>query len=374
MAYDILYEACPWHRRVALLDNGRLRNIHYDDVLRPLLEGAVVLGRVRQIAEGLGAAFVDVGYTVDGFLPLNTVPKEVGKLHEGMALMVRVTRSPVEDKGPRLDAHVLTRKPENPEKIPCLVRPAPNALQRTLMDAVDVPVKVWVNDLTYVNEIEEFIPRDKIGLLSDTAAPHLHAKLDDQLARAAGPVFEIPGGGRLTVEVTRALTAIDVDAGSLVNQKGITALEINKLAATEIARLCMMQEMGGSIIIDFISLKDPVQREALQKHFEQALSMDMTQPRILKMSKFGLVEMNRRRTGVDLMTRLKWPMYVAGEILLKLWRVKNFKGKIKIEACPDVADILRQRLTHDAALMHLGQEVEVVANLGFADDKYALSY
>lgn len=374
MAYDILYEACPWHRRVALLDKNRLRNIHYDDELRPLLEGAVVLGRVRQVVEGLGAAFVDVGYTVDGFLPLTAVPSEMGKLHEGMAIMVRVTRSPVEDKGPRLDARVLTRKPESPEKIPALIRPAPNALQRTIMDTADVPVKVWVNNQTYLSEVEEFVPRDQIGLLTDKGAPDFHEILDAQLSHAAGPVFEIPGGGRLTVEVTRALTAIDVDAGSLVNQKGITSLEINKLAATEIARLCMMLELGGSIIIDFISLKDEKQREALQKHFEQALSMDMTQPRILKMSRFGLVEMNRKRTGVDLMTRLQWPMYVAGEILLKLWRVKTFKGKIKIEANPEVADILRRRLTHDAALTHLGQEVEVINNLGFREDKYSLSY
>ena len=53
MSYDILYEVCPWHRRVALLDKNRLRNIHYDDELRPLLEGAIALGRVRQVVEGV---------------------------------------------------------------------------------------------------------------------------------------------------------------------------------------------------------------------------------------------------------------------------------------------------------------------------------
>lgn len=374
MNFDILYEACPWHRRVALFCDGRLRNIHYDDELRPLLEGAVVLGRVRQVADGLGVAFVDVGYTVDGFLPLHTLPKALGKIHEGMALMVRVTRAPVEDKGPRLDARVLTRPPENPPTIPYLVQPAPNALQRTLMDALDVPVTVWVNDLTYVSAIENLIPRGRIALLTDKMAPPLHEALDTQLGQAAGPAFEIPGGGRITIEITRALTAIDVDAGTLANQKGMTGLAINKLAATEIARLCMLHEMGGNIIIDFISLKDPTQQAALQKHFEVAMAMDMAQPRILKMSRFGLVEVNRRRTGVDLMVRLRWPMYVAGEILLKLWRVKRFSGKIKVEASAEVADILRQRLTHDTALAHLGQEVEVVNNLTFAADKYALSF
>ena len=92
------------------------------------------------------------------------------------------------------------------------------------------------------------------------------------------------------------------------------------------------------------------------------------------MSRFGLVEMNRKGTGVDLMTRLQWPMYVAGEILLKLWRVKTFKGSIKVEASREVADILRRRLTHDNALAHLGQVVEVVPSLGFEATRYTLNY
>ena len=51
MMYDMLYESCIWHSRVALFDpEGRLVSVHYDDVLRPFLDDAVVLGRVRSFS------------------------------------------------------------------------------------------------------------------------------------------------------------------------------------------------------------------------------------------------------------------------------------------------------------------------------------
>jgi hypothetical protein len=374
--YDVLYEACPWHARVALFDpSGRLMAVHYDDELRPALEGAVILARVRKMVPGLNAAFVDIGETMDGFLPLNTLPKDKKSVSEGEEIMVRVTRSSILGKGAKLDGRVIDRRPEGQVRIPYVVRHAPIALSRTLMDAGDHPVRVWITDSRFRGEILPYVPESSIFQLDQHPDVDLLAEMDEQLDKAAGPTYTIPGGGLLRVEMTSALTSIDVDSASA--QTGLikqTALEINKRAADEIFRICYLLELGGSIIIDFISMRSKQDREALQSYVQEVFAYDIRKVNVMRMSRFGLMEINRERVGENLMVRLKWPMYVAGEILLKLWRNRTLKGRVRVDAAPDVADILKSRLTHDHALAYLGQEVVINAEGNRRITEYSISF
>jgi hypothetical protein len=175
--------------------------------------------------------------------------------------------------------------------------------------------------------------------------------------------------------MTSALTSIDVDSASA--QTGLikqTALEINKRAADEIFRICYLLELGGSIIIDFISMRSKQDREALQSYVQEVFAYDIRKVNVMRMSRFGLMEINRERVGENLMVRLKWPMYVAGEILLKLWRNRTLKGRVRVDAAPDVADILKSRLTHDHALAYLGQEVVINAEGNRRITEYSISF
>ena len=73
--------------------------------------GAVYLGRVRQLHDGLQAAFVDIGLDRDGFLALPEA-RPPGKapggdrigdyVNEGDAVLVQVLRDAIETKGPKL--------------------------------------------------------------------------------------------------------------------------------------------------------------------------------------------------------------------------------------------------------------------------------
>lgn len=368
--FDVLYESCIWHTRVALFDErGKLLTVHYDDVLRPCLEGTVILGRVRKVATGINAAFVDIGDTIDGFLPLNALPRDAGRLTEGQEIVVRVVRAPVDGKGAKLDARVLTRRPEGAVKVPSILTPHPTALSRTLMDAGDQPVRVWVVDERFRNEVLPYVPEDRISYISKDPDNLLLDLLDEQIENAAGPEYPIPGGGALTIEMTRALVAIDVDAGSSVERNSST-MDINKRAASEVFRLCRLLELGGNIIIDFITLRKKEQRDELMRHLKNVFAMDIVDLEIMPMSRSGLVEMNRKRTGENLMVRLKWPMYIAGEILLQLWRKRSQHGPITIEACPDVAAILKSRLGRDEALAYLGVPVTIKEDLSLPVDYY----
>lgn len=370
--FDVLYESCIWHTRVALFDEkGKLLTVHYDDVLRPHLEGTVVLGRVRKVSPGLNAAFVDIGDTLDGFLPFNAMPRDAAHLTEGQEVMVRVTRAPVDGKGAKLDGRVLTRRPEGAVKVPSIITPHPTALSRTLMDAGDNPVRVWVVDERFHNEVVQFVPEDRIYYLNKNPDMLLLDMLDEQIENAEGPIYPMPGGGHLTIEVTRALIAIDVDTGSAAD-RNMTPLEINKRAAEEAFRLCRLLELAGTIIIDFITLRKKEQRDELMRHVRDVFSMDIVDLEIMPMSRSGLVELNRKRTGENLIVRLKWPMYIAGEILLQLWRNRSPHGPITIEACPDVAAILKSRLGRDEALAYLGVPVTIKEDIGLQVDRYRI--
>ena len=372
--YELLYESCIWHSRVALFDDQRrLVSVHYDDVSRPFLGDTVILGRVRSIAKGLDAAFVDIGHTHDGFLPLNTVPAENGSVAEGQELMVRITRAPISEKGAKLDGRVLTRRPEREAKIPSIITPAPPAISRSLRDAGDNPVKVYVIDGRFKPEVQHYVREENIYELNKESDNDLLEQVDIQLDEAAGPRFDMPGSGRLYIEMTKALTSIDVDSSNTPQMSRNFRLEVNKRAAQEVYRLCTLLELGGSLLMDFLSLSSEKERQDFQAYLEDVFSYDMTQHEVMPISRSGLVEIVRQRVGEDLMTRLRWPMYVAGDILLKLWRSPRHKSKVIIEAHPNVANILRERLTFDMAITYLGVHVDIRDKDTLQVDAYCLS-
>lgn len=366
----LLYESCGWHTRVALFDEDyRLQTIHYDDELRQFLEGTTVLGRVRKVSAGLNAAFVDIGDSLDGFLPLHTLPKDHPKLTEGAEVMVRVTRAPVDGKGAKLDGRVLTRK-KGDAVAPAIILPHPNALSRTLMDAGDSPVRVWVVDERTRQEVGQLISADRIGLVSENEDVDLLDTLDDQLANAAGPQYSVEGGASLTIEVTKALTSVDVDAGR--GAEHMSHMDINKASVKEIFRLSRLLELGGSIVIDFISPRNKTERDALMDTIREVFAMDMVDHEIMPISRSGLVEIVRKKVGENLMIRLRWPIYVAGNILLSLWRKQSHKKPIVIEAHPDVANLLQSRLGREKALAYLGVMVDIRAEDTLPVDKYRM--
>ena len=77
------------------------------------------------------------------------------------------------------------------------------------------------------------------------------------------PDVELPGGGRLHIQPTPALVAIDVDAGGAVAaRQGKTAahLAANRAMLPELARQIRLRNLSGAILVDFAGL--PSRRRA----------------------------------------------------------------------------------------------------------------
>lgn len=121
--------------------------------------------------------------------------------------------------------------------------------------------------------------------------------LEEDIAGLMVPRVPLPSGRWITIESTEALTAIDVNSGSFLQGAGLeeTSLNVNLEAASEIARQLRLRGIGGLIVVDFIHLDDHTNIERLLARLTESLARDHTPTQISRMSKFGLVEITRKR-------------------------------------------------------------------------------
>jgi ribonuclease G len=128
----------------------------------------------------------------------------------------------------------------------------------------------------------------------------------EQLEEALRPEVPLAGGGSLIIQATAALTAIDVNGG------GRRALEANLAATGEIARQLRLRRIGGTVVVDFIDLPSRSERERLLDALRGALADDPAPVQVSSMSRLGLVELSRKRTGASLAEALGRPCAACG--------------------------------------------------------------
>jgi Rne/Rng family ribonuclease len=116
----------------------------------------------------------------------------------------------------------------------------------------------------------------------------------DQIATALAREVPLQGGGRLLIEPTAALTAIDVDGGAE------HALGVNLEAAGEIARQVRLRNLGGIIVVDFIGMGQRRDRQRVVDALRRAFARDPFPVQVHDSSPLGLVEIGRPRRGATL--------------------------------------------------------------------------
>jgi len=84
------------------------------------------------------------------------------------------------------------------------------------------------------------------------------------------------------------------------------------------------------------------------------------------MSRHGLLELTRERSGPSLSLLLKTPEYIAGRVGLTLWRTPAGANPAlrqqTITAHPDVIYVLQKHLSQSICLAALGRSVALVPN------------
>lgn len=136
---------------------------------------------------------------------------------------------------------------------------------------------------------------DVIDTIADRAAWDV---IDEALERAAATSFALDGGGSIHVEPTRALVAVDIDAGGRLNKgdRSHFAFNLNKLAAKDIAFQISLSSIGGIVAVDFLKMKSPQENEKIIAEFQKHLELLLRRKnQFAKVSPFGVSELSIAR-------------------------------------------------------------------------------
>lgn len=121
--------------------------------------------------------------------------------------------------------------------------------------------------------------------------------IDDCFAQAMRPAFQLPGGGRMTVEATRALVAVDVDTGG--DTSPAAGLKANIAAARNLPRLLKIKGLGGQVVVDFAPMPKR-DRKTLDNTLQAAVRADDVETTLVGWTTMGLFELNRKRGRLPL--------------------------------------------------------------------------
>ena len=327
---------------------------------RPDLSGAVLLGRVLRVDRTAGGAFIDIGLDRPAFLPLGRRARERAPV-DGSAALVQVKTAPRRDKGAVVTLDIalagcyLVHTPKTPGlafsgrldkaaanglrgHLPIdasagwIVRQAAGSADTAAVSAEAVrladrwralseaagrapqpsllapppglPLRLALDypDATAIRVATGDIARDLRRDLS-VIAPQLADRLEEQAVDLAErvpellmPTVQLASGGAMTIESTRALTAVDIDAAAARDP-----LTANLDAAQSIAQQLRLRNIGGLVVIDFISMPDRRARNQVMTRLRRSLEGDPARITLDDpMSSLGLVQLARQRRGLSL--------------------------------------------------------------------------
>ncbi|MBT8272977.1 MAG: Rne/Rng family ribonuclease, partial [Bacteroidia bacterium] len=127
--------------------------------------------------------------------------------------------------------------------------------------------------------------------------------IERQIKTSFGRTVSTAKGAYLVIEHTEAMHVVDVNSGNRSNKaksQEDTALEVNLIAATELARQLRLRDMGGIIVVDFIDMVKAENRKKLYNHLREEMKDDRAKHKILPPSKFGLIQMTRQRVRPEM--------------------------------------------------------------------------
>jgi ribonuclease G len=126
--------------------------------------------------------------------------------------------------------------------------------------------------------------------------------VDAEIKSTLNRRVDLPSGGYLIFDYAEAFTVIDVNTGRFVGSRSKTSgarledtiTKNNLEAVKEVVRQLRLRDIGGIIVIDFIDMANPKNRQAVEEALRNELEKDRTKTYVVEISPLGLVEMTRQ--------------------------------------------------------------------------------
>jgi Ribonuclease G/E len=272
--------------------------------------GEIFLGRVVALRPELPAALIEIGLDRPGFLDARDADPRRGLagLTEGEALIVEVVKEARADKAPGLRLlrgndprrgamEAAARAAHAPARLDAPRPPIASLLAAFLETPPD---RIVIDERNGYAQARAFLRQqqpdlsDRLQLYMEPAPLFEEAGLAAAIDAVLRPRVDLAGGAALHIEPTHAATLIDVDSGKA------QALAANLGAAREAARQIRLRNLAGPIVIDFVGMKRPADRDRVLATLKEALADDPEQPEILGWTRLGHVELVRRRREAPL--------------------------------------------------------------------------
>jgi len=198
------------------------------------------------------------------------------------------------------------QKAPHPSKVLVELNRASSILRDVFNDSY---TGIHVDDETLYEQIKDYVheiapEKESIVKLYNSSVPIFEKfGIERQIKTSFGRTASMSKGAYLIIEHTEALHVIDVNSGNRSNKaknQEDTALEVNLLAATEIARQLRLRDMGGIIVVDFIDMGKGEHRKKLFDHLRDEMKDDRAKHKILPPSKFGLIQITRQRVRPEM--------------------------------------------------------------------------
>lgn len=412
MKKQIIISETSKETRIAILEDGELVEFFVEKPEGNRMVGNIYKGKVENVIDAIQAAFVDIGYHYNAFLPFSEVdnPATVGAMIEsivkegdeeettrtrrkkpqsvnaaglktGQDILVQIIKEPFAKKGPRVTTDLsipgrflvlvpneeyvgiskkITRRDEKkrlrkivhdlkPKNFGLIIRTvAEGQTEKTIKNDLEDLLQKWAEleanvknnpaptcvyrdmDVTSM-VIRDLLTPDIDQIIVDSKSLYrkLHAyikSVSPQFVKkisyhgSRNPLFTeydvekefekslnkkvwLKSGGFIVIEHTEAMTTIDVNSGKFIGKKDHekNSLKINLQASKEIARQLRLRDIGGLIVIDYIDMEEDSNRHKVYQELKRALYLDRAKVALSPISNFGLLEMTRQRTRVNLL-------------------------------------------------------------------------
>src|SRR5919108_164715 len=250
-------------QRVAVLEDDQVAEVYLERDESRSIAGNIYKGTVDNVLPGMEAAFVEIGLEKNGFLYVDEIvtPELEGRRHgrkiqdllsRGEEILVQAVKDPMKSKGARLTTEI------------------------------SLPGRFVV----YVPSGEDF-------------------GVEEAIRSTLSRRVDLPSGGYLVFDYAEAFTVIDVNTGRFVGSRSKTSAgrledtitKNNLEAVKEVVRQLRLRDIGGIIVIDFIDMANPKNREAVEEALKGELERDRTKTYVVEISPLGLVEMTRQNVS-----------------------------------------------------------------------------
>lgn len=242
-----------------------------------------------------------------------------------------------------------------------------------------------------VDFVNNFMPdfEGKILLYEDGLPLFTRYKIEKQSNRVFDREVTLPSGGQIVLDPTEAFLAVDVNSAKSKYKNNFSdmVLNTNLQAVDELFNQLCLRDIGGLVVVDFIDMNSEDDVRKVQERVERACQRDRHRTKCEPISKFGLMQLQRRRTKSSIYDtafekcdacngygKIRTVSSIAHHIFHEL-EAKCYDKKvtkIRTHVTPDVAAFLTNELRSHLSVLEIQSKstIEIIPDLDDDNSTY----